>query len=553
MRSSKIQIIMLFWIFLSTIPLVLLLPGFAVAETATIRDGRSTVQVDSIAFPTDQSPPIQTEKIDKVGEKLGDKIDKVGSRASFKFGDWVRKEAFMGITWLKLFACALLLLFVIALERVFRAWLTKMQRKAQRREGQTTWSTASLGAILGPVSLLILVYGTYGALSPLFAHLKSPDGSNIVRKIAATAADMGGMIALIWLAYRFVHAVDAQLRKSLPLKSNALDVLIKQCRVPIKVLVLIIVTRMALPFLNSLPNLFDVVAQVLSLALIGAVAWLLIEIVNGFGEIALEFYTIKVDDNLNARRIQTTVHFVKRLTMAVIMVLAATSILMMFEKVRQIGTGLLASAGILGIVAGLAAQRSIANLLVGIQMAVTQPVRIDDVVIVEDEWGKVEEINSTYAVIRIWDERRMIVPLTYFTEKPFENWTRTSSGLLCAVTLFVDYAVPVDSIRKNLNEILERSRYWDRKVAGVQVTGATERAMELRALMSARDASDAWNLRCEVREQLINFIQKGFPDGFPKVRARFEDQTSSGAFVTAQKAGECWRQRDTVKHRFDDN
>ena len=544
---------MVFWIFLSTIPLVLLSPGFAVAETAPIRDGRSTIQVDFIAFPTDQSPPIETKKIDNVGEKLGDKIDKVGSKASFKFGDWVKKEAFMGITWLKLLACALLLLFVIALERVFRAWLTKMQRKAQLREGQTTWSTASLGAILGPVSLLILVYGTYGALSPLFSHLKSPDGSNIVRQIAATAADMGGMIALIWLAYRFVHAVDAHLRKSLPLKSNASDVLIKQCRVPIKLLVLIIVTRMALPFLNSLPNLFSVMAQLLSLALIGVVAWLLIGVANGVGEIALDFYTIKVDDNLNARRIQTTVHFVKRLTMVVIIVLAATSMLMMFEKVRQIGTGLLASAGILGIVAGLAAQRSIANLLVGVQMAVTQPVRIDDVVIVEDEWGKVEEINSTYAVIRIWDERRLIVPLTYFTEKPFQNWTRTSSDLLCAVTLFVDYAVPVDSIRRYLNEILERSQCWDRKVASVQVTGATEKAMELRALMSARDASDAWNLRCEVREQLIAFIQKNFPEGFPKVRARVEDQISPGPYVTAQEAGESWRQPGKIKHRFDEN
>jgi small-conductance mechanosensitive channel len=196
---------------------------------------------------------------------------------------------------------------------------------------------------------------------------------------------------------------------------------------------------------------------------------------------------------------------------------------MTFDKVRQLGTTLLASAGIVGIIVGLAAQKSISTLFAGIQLAITQPIRIDDVVIVENEWGRIEEISLTYVVVRIWDLRRLIVPITYFLEKPFQNWTRISADLLGTVFLYVDYTVPVEAVRSELKSILENSKLWDGRVCVLQVTNASERTVELRALMSAADSSSAWELRCEVREKLIAFIRQNYPDALPKVRAELTE------------------------------
>jgi small-conductance mechanosensitive channel len=193
--------------------------------------------------------------------------------------------------------------------------------------------------------------------------------------------------------------------------------------------------------------------------------------------------------------------------------------LMTFEKVRQLGTTLLASAGIAGIIIGIAAQRSIAALIAGVQMALTQPIRVDDVVIVENEWGRIEEITLTYVVVRIWDLRRLIVPTTYFLEKPFQNWTRVSTDLLGTVFLYVDYTVPVEEVRAELKRLAENSELWDGQVCVLQVTDTTEHAMQLRVLVSASDASNAWTLRCEVREKLVEFIQKNYPRSLPRLRA----------------------------------
>jgi len=197
--------------------------------------------------------------------------------------------------------------------------------------------------------------------------------------------------------------------------------------------------------------------------------------------------------------------------------------LMTFEKVRQLGTSILASAGVIGIIVGVAAQRTIATFLAGIQIAVTQPIRIDDVVIVENEWGRIEEITLTYVVVRIWDLRRLVLPITYFIEKPFQNWTRVTADILGTVFIYVDYTVPIQAVREELHRILQNSKLWDKKVWGLQVTNTTEHTVELRALMSAPDASSAWDLRCEVRERLVEFIQKNYPDGLPKVRAEIRD------------------------------
>ena len=195
---------------------------------------------------------------------------------------------------------------------------------------------------------------------------------------------------------------------------------------------------------------------------------------------------------------------------------------MLFEQVRSLGASVLASAGVVGIIIGFAAQRTIANLFAGFQLALTQPIRMDDVVIVENEWGRIEEITLTYVVVRIWDMRRLIVPLSYFIEQPFQNWTRQAADILGTVFIHTDYTISVPALREELKRIVAQSSHWDGKVCVLQVTNATERSLELRALASSADASKAWDLRCEIREKLVGFVQKNYPARLPKVRAEFE-------------------------------
>jgi small-conductance mechanosensitive channel len=237
---------------------------------------------------------------------------------------------------------------------------------------------------------------------------------------------------------------------------------------------------------------------------------------------------IYVKDNLRARKIHTQFRVLKRIVIIIICIISLALILMTFPKIRALGTTILASAGIIGIVIGFAAQKTIGTFIAGLQIAFTQPIRVDDVVIVENEWGRIEEITLTYVVVRIWDLRRLIVPITYFIEKPFQNWTRVTADILGAVFLYVDYTVPFDAIRKELQRILDSSELWDKKVCVLQVTNTTERTVELRALMSAPDASTAWSLRCEVREKLIDFVQKKYPKALPRLRAEMDPPKPAG-------------------------
>ena len=193
-------------------------------------------------------------------------------------------------------------------------------------------------------------------------------------------------------------------------------------------------------------------------------------------------------------------------------------ILLQFDSLQPLGTGLLASAGVVGIIIGFASHQILANLLAGFQIAFTQPFRIDDVVIVEGEWGRIEEITLTYVVVRIWDQRRLVLPITYFINNPFQNWTRTTADIWGSVFIYVDYSVPIEKIREELKRIVSTTKEWDGKVAVLQVTDSSERTITLRALVSARNASDAWSLRCFVREKLISFLQNKYPDSLPKLR-----------------------------------
>lgn len=269
-----------------------------------------------------------------------------------------------------------------------------------------------------------------------------------------------------------------------------------------------------------------------SIAVIAIIAWMAVRAIKLMSEWFLGRFNIGVSDNLKARRIHTQIGVLRRLAVSIIILIAIASALMVFDQIRALGVSLIASAGLAGIIIGFAAQKTIGNFFTGFQIAITQPIRIGDVVIVENEWGVIEEINLTYVVVKIWDLRRLVLPITYFVDHPFQNWTRQSANLLGSIMLYLDYAMPLDALRAHFDRVMESEKakeLWDGNVKVIQVTDATDKTMEVRVLVSAAGAGQAFDLRCYVREQLISFIQKNHPEGLPKARG----EISSGLFEEA--------------------
>ncbi len=269
----------------------------------------------------------------------------------------------------------------------------------------------------------------------------------------------------------------------------------------------------------------DTARHINSLFIIGALTWLGLRILAVGQDIIVQRNPMDAVDNLSARRIQTQTKVLVQTLGFFIILFGVSAMLMTFPNARQFGTSLLASAGLAGLAVGFAAKPVLGNLIAGLQLAITQPIRLDDVVIVEGEWGRIEEITGTYVVIKIWDERRLIVPLQYFIEHPFQNWTRKTSELIGSIFLWVDYSMPLEPLRKELENLCKQSpTLWDGKVSVLQVTEATEKAMQLRILVSSKDSSSNWDLRCFVREKLINFISLHNPESLPQLRANLHEE-----------------------------
>jgi small-conductance mechanosensitive channel len=267
--------------------------------------------------------------------------------------------------------------------------------------------------------------------------------------------------------------------------------------------------------------------QILLVAFVALVGWCCATAIHIATVIYLRRFKLDAEDNLLARKHFTQMRILERAGVTLVALVTIAIALMTFEPVRQYGVSLLASAGAAGLILGLAMQPVLSNLVAGIQIAITQPIRIEDAVIVENEWGWVEEINSTYVVIRLWDWRRLVLPLTYFIQKPFQNWTREGASLIGSVLLYVDHTAPLEAMRAKLREIAGQSRLWDRNVVNLQVSDARETVIEVRMLVSARNAPQAWDLRCEVREKMINFLQAEYPGALPRHRAEWIDPDSS--------------------------
>ncbi|MCW3148109.1 mechanosensitive ion channel family protein [Stutzerimonas stutzeri] len=270
---------------------------------------------------------------------------------------------------------------------------------------------------------------------------------------------------------------------------------------------------------DGLP-LLEAARHITALAIIATLTWLALRLLRGLQQVIELNNPVDVSDNLRARQIQTQSRVLLRTLSLFFLLIGVAAMLMTFPSARQFGTSLLASAGLAGLAVGFAARPVLANLIAGLQIAITQPIRLDDVVIVEDEWGRIEEITGTYVVVRIWDDRRLVVPLQYFIEKPFQNWTRRNSSLIGSVFLWADYSLPLESVREELRRLCKDvPELWDGRVCVLQVTEAGEKAIQLRALVSSADSSRNWDLRCHIRENLLGFIQRQYPQALPQLRA----------------------------------
>lgn len=338
-----------------------------------------------------------------------------------------------------------------------------------------------------------------------------------------------------WLVGVLIGALVGRLAR----RSPALAELSRRGRRPLRALLVLAVVT---PLLDAAPGVGgwrDPVVRILGLALIASVGWLLAAGVFVAADIALRRYDVDVVDNRHARRVRTQISLLRRLAVVLIAVLAAAAMLLTFPSARAAGASILASAGVISIVAGLAAQTSLANVFAGLQLAFTDAIRVDDVVVVEEEWGRIEEITLTYVVVHVWDDRRLVLPSTYFTTTPFQNWTRKESAVLGSVELDVDWSVPFDAMRAELDRLLAGNPLWDQRVGVLQVTDAVGSVIRVRVLVSAQDAGALFDLRCQLREAFVVWLQREHGYGLPRVR--WENGTASArrpAGTTAPHAAE---------------
>lgn len=346
--------------------------------------------------------------------------------------------------------------------------------------------------------------------------------------LAVAIAFAAGLIAwtLTWVAVRLATRHD----------TGSVLAINRLCRTPFVVTVGVIALQVAL---QSVPDIPGVLPRLAGIALILSACWLLVRILLGGEEVLFWRLRMDIDDNRRVRRLRTQITLIRRVLGVVIIVLGVAAVLMSFPQMRTFGASLLASAGVAGIVAGLAAQTTLGNMFAGLQLAFTDAVRIDDVVVIEDEWGWIEEITLTYVVVHVWDERRLVLPTSYFTTTPFQNWTRNQARVLGSVILHLDYATPLPDLRHYAQAVIDANPLWDRQAWVLQVVDTTPTTMIIRVLASAHDGPSAWDLRCDIREALLTWLQKNHPESLPVQRniGGFEGQASfKDGVVTADEA-----------------
>ncbi len=325
------------------------------------------------------------------------------------------------------------------------------------------------------------------------------------------------LVCVTLLLVIFNKVVKHFQQKASKTKSTIDNFLIRLLKVPAIWIIFSTAIHIFSSYLSEDAEFFNVLTKISQILLISSVGWLLVQGVRAVSLYSQNKLDLNTADNLEARGKLTQIKMFEAVIIAIIIIVFIAIALMTFETVRNLGKGILASAGVLGIIVGLAAQRSAGQILSGLQIAITQPIKIDDVVVIEGEWGKIEEINITYVLVKLWDERRLVVPIDYFLQTPIQNWTSTTSHIIGTVYLYVSYNLPLDAIRKRLEDYLKTNSKWDGRVQNVQVTDSKEWYKEIRLLMSSADSSINWDLRVEVREDIIDFINENYPGSFAKI------------------------------------
>ncbi|MFC7705151.1 mechanosensitive ion channel family protein [Plastorhodobacter daqingensis] len=352
-------------------------------------------------------------------------------------------------------------------------------------------------------------------------------------------------LALHWLIVKLVRRLSQR-------SDSFLTRALRRTRGPTRLAFVVLAMVIVAPTLSLEPFWSLMFQRTATMLLILTIGWIFSVVTSLAAERVNSRYRLDVEDNLRARQHVTQVRVLHRTVQTLIVLFTVGAMLLTFESVQRYGVSLLASAGAAGLVVGLAARPVFANLIAGVQIALTQPIRIDDVVIVEDEWGWIEEIRATYVTIRLWDWRRLVVPLSYFIEQPFQNWTRDSASIIGVVMWHVDYTMPIDRFRERATEIIKASSLWDGNVVNVQVVDVSERTIQVRGLMSARTSPIAWDLRCEVREKVLAWIQAEYPQCLPRHRAEIGGEMQVPAAPPPRpQTREEQRAADDETHLFD--
>jgi small-conductance mechanosensitive channel len=451
-------------------------------------------------------------------------------RAGRDYSEWLDQlakdsgSAFLQRTVFERVSCMRLLASIggLGLLSIFAgAFIWIVRRRAGEIQSNRYQSALALtaSAIRKPFALFLWMCGGAFALMPIATGIIGrPTRIFYVRTLTAIFY-AGWIIALLWLVFRATLAIEKRMR----MWAERTDSLLGKLTIPIlghtlRMSVPLLGIILLLPLLKLPEDWAWVTQKGFGILLIVAFSVLIVRGINAVQSALLSRHRLDVPDNLSARKVLTQVSVIRKIIVTAVVIVATGSILMMFDPVRQFGTSILASAGIAGIVIGFAAQKTLGNVLAGIQIALTQPLLIDDIVTVEGEFGQIEEITLTYVTVRTWDLRRLIVPITQLVEKPFQNWSRVSTELLGTVILYLDYQAPMGELRKELKRLVENNPKWDKRVCGLQVTDAKQSTIEVRALVSGADPGKLGDLRAEVREGLINFLVRTHPESLPRSR-----------------------------------
>jgi small-conductance mechanosensitive channel len=501
-------------------------PGTAPSSTTPAAESPAPTIARSVTELSAQRAAAERSKIYRAGRDYSEWIDQLAKDSGSAF---LERRVFENVTWMRLLTSigGLGLLSIIAGGFV---WI--VHRRAGEIKSRKYQSALQLAAsaIRKPFALFLWMCGGAFALMPVAIGIVGRPTRIFYVGLLTAILYAGWIIALLWLGFRAILAVEKRINQWAERTGSVFGkVIIPVVGHTARLAVPLLGVILLLPLLRLPENWTWVTQKGFGILLIVAFSALIIRGINAIQSALLSRNRIDVPDNVSARKIYTQVSVIRKIIVTAVVVIATGSILMMFGPVRQFGTSILASAGIAGIVIGFAAQKTLGNVLAGIQIALTQPLLIDDIVVVEGEFGQIEEITLTYVTVRTWDLRRLILPITYFVEKPFQNWSRVSTELLGTVILYLDYQVPMGELRKELKRLVENNPKWDKQVCGLQMTDAKQGTIEVRALVSSTDPGKTFDLRCEVREGLVEFLQRNHPESLPRQRNVSVDDESPKA------------------------